>query len=34
MTKDDSVRILKYRFGYLKIEFGFSKKSILFARYI
>ena len=34
MTKDDSVRILKYRFGYLKIEFGFSKKSILFACYI
>ena len=36
MTKDGSVRILKYSFGYLKnkIDFGFSKKSILFACYI
>ena len=33
MTKDDSVRILKYSFGYLKIDFGFSKKSVLFACY-
>ena len=32
-TKDDSVRILKYSFGYLKIDFGFPKKSILFACY-
>ena len=30
MTKDESVRILKYSFGYLKIDFGFSKKLILF----
>ena len=34
MTKGGSVRILKYSFGYLKIDFGFSKKSILFACYI
>ena len=30
MTKDESVRILKYSFVYLKIDFGFSKKLILF----
>ena len=34
MTKDESVRILKYSLGYLKIDFGFSKKLILFACYI
>ena len=34
MTKDDSVRILQYSFRYLKIDFGFSKQSIFFARYI
>ena len=34
MTKDESVRILKYSFGYLKIDFGFSKKLILFNSWV